>query len=286
MGIESSLTKTMANNAVIFLAIIFYCHSGMAQSQIPPLDCVINPYQTIELSSPVSGVLKEISVQHADYLEKGDVVAHLISDVELASVTLALARAEINSEISVNKVNHKFDLRRKERIDSLYSNNSVSFDAKDQADREYHLSKWRLKQAQDLQHIRALELERAKQQLEQKTIRSPIDGFVTKTYLNVGEYVDDQAVVRLAQLNPLKVKVIVPLQFYSSITPEQIANVFPESAPDSPLKAHVLSVDPMADAASGTFGIELTLENSDFKILAGQKCLIHLSESAVKSVAR
>ncbi len=264
--------------SVIFLAVFFGYHNVQGQSQIPPLDCVINPYQTIELASPVSGVLQEVSVNHSDYIHSGDTIARLTSNVEAASVILAQARAGITSEISVNKVNHNFDLRRKKRFDSLYDSNSVSFDAKDQADREFNLSKWRLQQAQDLQEIRLLELERAKQQLEQKTIRSPIDGFVTKKYLNVGEYVDEQPIVRLAQLNPLRIKVIVPLQYYQSIQQGQTATVFPESTPTQSVDATIESIDPMADAASGTFGIELTLENSEFAILAGQKCLIHLTK--------
>lgn len=266
---------------VIILVMVF-CHynaHGQNRDQIPALDCVINPYQTIDLASPVSGVLQGVAVEHGDYVNEGDIIARLNSNVESASVILAQARAGITSEISVNNVNHNFDIRRKKRFDSLYKSNSVSFDAKDQADREYNLSKWRLKQAKDLQEIRTLELERAKQQLEQKTIRSPINGFVTKKHLNVGEYVDEQPIARLAQLNPLRIKVIVPLQYYTLVKQDQSAKVFPESQPTDSVTAIIESIDPMADAASGTFSIELTLENTEFKILAGQKCLIHLDTS-------
>lgn len=241
---------------------------------IPAQDCLINPFQTVELASPVPGVLAKVVAEESDFIERGQVAAQMESSIEQASVRLAKARAEVSSEVEVNSVNYDFDQRRKARIDTLYAKQGVSFDAKDQADRDFALSKGRLQQAEDLQQIRTLELARAEAQRAQKTIRSPIDGFVVKRYKEAGEYVEDQPIVRIVQLDPLRVQTVVPVEHYRQLQLDMTAEVYPETSPTSAVTAVVSKIDRVADAASGTIGVELTLANPDYAILAGVKCTL------------
>jgi RND family efflux transporter MFP subunit len=249
----------------------------VAAEDLPPLDCVISPYQVVDLASPVPGVLDKIFVGESDYIEQGEVAASLEAGVERASVVLAKARAAIESEVRVSDVNLDFDQRRKERMDVLYQKNTVSVDIKDEADREYNLSTWRLQQAQDLRGIRQLELLRAEEQLRQKTVRTPIAGFVLEQFKDTGEYVEDQPIMRIAQLDPLYVEAIVPIQYYSQIREGMLARVHPETSTQEAREAQVTVVDRVGDAASGTFSVRLTLPNPDYGILAGVKCSMQFS---------
>ncbi|WP_460052454.1 efflux RND transporter periplasmic adaptor subunit [Sessilibacter sp. MAH2] len=261
------------------LSIALLTASAAVAAPLPAMDCLINPFQTIDLSSPVAGVIAKLHVEHGVYVNENEIVAQLSAEVEKASVELASVRAAVTSEVGINAVNKEYDEKRKKRIDTLYKSNSVSYDVKDQADRDFDLSQWRLKQAEDLQNIRHLELVRAEEQLQQKIIKSPISGFVTKRFKDVGEYVEEQPIVRIAQLHPLKIEVIVPISYYSQISIAQTAQIFPELHSDKPLTATVISIDPMADAASGTFGARLVLDNPQYTILAGQKCSLQFSEN-------
>lgn len=252
---------------------------GHSAEPIPPMDCIINPYRSVELASPVPGVLAEVSVGESTFVERGQITARLESDVELASVTLAKARSEVSSEVAVNNVNYDYDRKRKKRIDTLYAKKSVSFDTKDQADREFALSTHRLQQAKDLVEIRSLELQRAEAQLAQKTIRSPIDGFVIEHYKDPGEYVEDQAIMRIAQLDPLRVETVVPVAFLAQLQPGQTAQVHPETHSDNAVTATVTTIDRVADVASGTIAVQLTLPNPDYKLLAGVKCALEFDQT-------
>ncbi|MCR8921442.1 efflux RND transporter periplasmic adaptor subunit [Dasania sp. GY-MA-18] len=259
--------------------------SQQSQPELPPLDCVISPYQTVDLASSVPGVLNKIYVEKSDFIAKGKIAATLDAGVEQASVVLAQARADIESEVEVSKVNHAFDQRRKERIDALYEKKSVSFDTKDQAEREFNLSAWRLQQALDLKHIRQLELRRAQEQLKQKIIRTPIDGYVLQVFKESGEYVEDQPIMRIAQLDPLYVEAIVPIEFYGRISAGMTAQVYPETNVQQQREAVVTIVDKVGDAASGTFAVRLNLPNPDYQLPAGLKCSMKFTPAAATSVS-
>lgn len=262
----------VCKQSLSLLVAFFMVVSHTVAEQLPALDCVINPFQTVDLASSVPGVLDKVHVEKSDFIKKGEVAATLQSGVEQASVTLAKARAAIVSEVQVSKVNRAFDYRRKERIDALYEKQGVSFDTKDQAAREYDLSKWRVQQALDLKWIRELELRRAEEQLSQKTILTPIDGFVLQTFKVAGEYVEDQPIMRIAQLDPLHVETVVPIEFYGRILEGMTAQVYPETMVEQAREAVVSVIDRVGDAASGTFGVRLTLPNPNYQLPAGLKC--------------
>lgn len=247
--------------------------STMAAEQgFPPVDCIIGPHQVIDLSSAVPGVIDKVYKERSEFVEQDQVVAELASDVEKAAVKLAKARSEIESEVQVGQVNMVFAQRQQERIDSLFGKKAVSYQNKDEADREMELSRWQLQQARDLVNIRNLELNRARAELKQKTVRSPITGFVVKSFKSVGEYVEDQPIMRIAQLDPLNVEAIVPMELFGRVKPGMTAVVQLEALNFAPQEAEVVLVDRVGDAGSGTFGVRLSLPNPDYKIPAGLKC--------------
>lgn len=239
---------------------------------IPPVDCVISPYKVADISSAVPGVLQAVLVERSEWVEKGTVIARLASGVENANVALAKARSKIESEIQLGEAKLLFDEKRLSRIDQLHAKHAVSREKYEEADRNKELSIWELQQAKDLQKIRQLEVVRAEEQLKQKTIRAPFDGFILQKFKSEGEYIENQAIVRVAQLNPLLIEAIVPMENFGQIKVGMKALVYPELSTDDPQVAEVVSVDKMGDAASRTFGVRLTLPNPEYALTAGLKC--------------
>ena len=86
---------------------------------LPTLDCVIKPYVTVELGSPVEGVIQEIAVERNDLVEKGQVLARLKSDVEQATVSLAKARAGLDGAVEARRAALEFGKRKQARTDEL-----------------------------------------------------------------------------------------------------------------------------------------------------------------------
>ena len=280
----NGLEKMLASVRFIVIGFVSVVATDLAVAEeFQPVDCVINPYKVVDVSSAVSGVLDAVKVERSDWVKKGQVIATLESGIERASLALAKVRADIDSEINLSKVNLAFDEKYQARIGKLYERNVVSYKSKDEADREVELSNWEVQQAKDMKKVRKLELQRAKEQVKQKTIRAPFDGFVIQKFKTEGEYVEDLPIVRIAQFDPLLIEAIVPMELFGKIEIGMVGLVYPELYSDDPKQAQVVAVDRMGDAASRTFGVRLELPNPEFKIPAGLKCEMKFNAVAVAS---
>ena len=252
---------------------------------MPAVDCVINPYRVVDVSSPVAGVIENLLVDRSQRVNAGQVLARLEASVERANVELARYRAGVESEVELGRVNINFDRMRKQRIDSLLEENNVSRELADQVEREVQLSEWKLRQARELAKIRKLELLKAEAQLGQKSIAAPFDGFVQDIFKYPGEYVEDQAIARLVQLDPLVIEAIVPMENFGRIRPGMEADVVTDILLKESLRGEVIAVDRVGDTASNTFGVKLSMPNPDNRIPAGLKCVATFDETAPEQVA-
>ncbi len=248
---------------------------GAALAELPELDCVIEPHELVDVGSAAQGLIQHVYVERNDTVEAGQTLAELHSGVEKASVALARERARVTSEIETRRVNLALSKRKHGRIDKLFQQNAVSFDQKDELETDALVSGLLLRQAQEKRRIAELELGRAEEVLKLRTIRSPFSGVVVERYKSAGEFiVDDRPLLKLAQLDPLRVEVIAPVTMYGQVRAGMSAKVTPEAPEDGTFTATVETVDRVVDAASGTFGIRLDLPNAEGQLPAGLRCRV------------
>lgn len=265
-------------STVVFLAALVAI-SGPPTSAEPralfdleALDCVIDPSQVSDLGSGVPGLLRAVQVDRSDFVTAGQVVAQLDSGVETAAVALAKARAELTAEVDLRRVNAAFGKRQEARSDDLFRKQVISENDMDQRQTETRIAQLQLLQARDNQRLAAMDLTRAEEVLQRRTIRTPISGVVMERFKSAGEYVDEQPVLRVAQLDPLHVEVILPVEVLGQVEPGMQAEVWSEAVSDQVWHAEVSRIDRVADAASGTYGVRLILPNPDYQIPAGLRC--------------
>lgn len=259
---------------------IFFCLAVPTFAEkklIDDLDCMIDPYKTVELSSPVQGVLEEVLVNRGDSVKKGQLLARLKSGVEQAGVNLARARAESMTEIKVNSKRYELSMRTLKRVEVLYQKNLVPQDQYDEASTTAIVGELEVLLAKERHHVAQLELKRAEEILKLRSIFSPINGVVVERYKSPGEFVEDQPLLKLAQLNPLNVEVIIPITMLGTIKKGMTVQVHPEKPVGGSYKAKVVVVDPVVDSASGTFGVRLELPNNKHKISAGLTCDVNFT---------
>jgi len=242
--------------------------------EMSTFDCLIEPHRVIEVNSSVQGKIASISVERSDPVEQGQVLIELDSDVEKATVELARARLGMDSELKTRQVSRAFAKRKLVRFDDLYREDVVSQQKQDEVKTEAVLAGLQLKQAGENMQVAVLELKRAEAILNQRTVRSPLSGVVVERYKSPGEFVEDEPILRLAQLDPLNVEVILPAELFGTIKQGMSARVMPEAPRDSTYTAVVTIVDRVIDASSGTFGIRLELPNPDYALPGGLKCLV------------
>lgn len=233
---------------VISVVSVLICMpSAVSAQEMYTLEGLIEPSRTVNIASPVEGILSEVLVDRGDIVKKEQVIARLDSKIERAAMDLARARVE-------------FSKRKVERNEDLYRKELLSIHEKDEMETELEILELQLRQAEE--------------EVETRTIRSSIDGVVVERFLSPGEHVGDESIVEIACIDPLYVEVVVPAERFGTITQGTKAEVVIESPKQARYSAWIIVVDRVIDAASGTFGVRLLLENPNYTLPSGLKCKV------------
>jgi RND family efflux transporter MFP subunit len=236
-------TSRLLAHLLLYPAFAFFVTSGDVDAQ--KFECLVEPYLEVGVSSAVAGMLDEVLVDRGDVVRRGQVLAKLHSAVEEAHYELVKARAE-------------FAKRQVARNEELYLKQMISSHEKDELETNAHLLQ--------------LELRELEEQLKMRTIHSPLDGVVVERLFSAGEFVNDVVVFELAQIDPLRVEVTIPVQLYGQIKVGMTGKIQWEAPLTAVQSATVTVVDPVVDAASGTIGVRLELPNPNHTLPAGTQC--------------
>lgn len=213
--------------------------------------CLLTPSIDIQIASPVIGVIKRVRVKRGDRVKKNQVLVELHSEVEKATLKL-------------NEAQSDYGKRTIERNEDLYSKKLISEQEKDEIIMNNKIYSYEKQQTEAL--------------IEQKIIRSPVDGVVVDTFLDPGEYVGEEPIMQVVNLDPLYVEVVLPSTSFGTVKKGDVAEVTLDAPLNSTHKAKVIITDPVLDAASGTFGVRLELDNPSYKLPSGLKCKIHFND--------
>lgn len=242
-------------------------------------DCVIYPSLVADLGSSVAGLLEHVPVDRGDSVREGEVVAVLESADERAALELARIRAESRAEVALREAGASFAERRRRRSEELQDRQLISESDVDERETEARIGRIQLRQANENVEIALVELRRAEESLAQRTIRSPFDAVVVERHRTIGELVENKPILSIARLDPLHVEVIVPVEEIERLRPGLQAQVSVAEREGVFWTATVSRIDPVADVASGTYGVRLSLPNPDHAIPSGRRCRVRFLES-------
>lgn len=240
-------------------------------------DCMIEARQTVEIRSPVEAVIESVKVKRGDLVMRGQVLVTLESGPERAALALAQSRARMQGEIKSAEARVGIAEKKTQRAEELFKQNFTSAHARDEARAELELAQEELRRARDNQRLSELEAARAAEVLALRTIRSPLEGVVIEVLLKPGEFGAisfKDPILKLAEIHPLHVEVVLPVSAYGQVRAGQRATVRPESPVGGSYPTTVKLVDRIVDAASGTFGVRLELPNRQHKLPAGVRCRV------------
>jgi RND family efflux transporter MFP subunit len=240
-------------------------------------DCLIEARQQVDVRSSAEGVIESVHVRRGDIIKKGQLLARLASGPESAALDLARSRASMEGELKAADARVEITRKKWERADELHKRSFVSANAKDEAEAEYRLALEQARAVREGRKLAELEVKRSEEVLQQRSIYSPVNGVVVALLLNPGELASSNQkdpILRLVEIDPLNVELVLPLSQFGKIKVGQRARVQPEQPVGGSHGATVEIVDPTLDAASGTFGVRLRLPNPGGRIPAGVKCRV------------
>jgi RND family efflux transporter MFP subunit len=172
-------------------------------------DCIAEARQLVDIRTPVEGLIEKVSVERADPVKKGQVLVTLESGPERAALAIARSKAGMAGPVEAAQARVQFAKSKEKRQEELFRQNFVSSSALDEARTERKLAESELHVAVENQKLAELEVRRAEELLNMRTIRSPLDGVVVQRYLKAGEFANSNVkdpILKLAQVDPLNVK--------------------------------------------------------------------------------
>src|SRR5262245_52255357 len=139
-------------------------------------ECVIEPHQVVKLASPVVGVIGRLDIDRGDIVRQGQIVGKLEDGVEAAALELARARA--TNEYTIKSIEARLDYLQKKyaRLEELHAKAVSSRAALEEAEAEAKATEQQLKEARLNRELAYLQMRQAEEVLNQRTLRSPING--------------------------------------------------------------------------------------------------------------
>ena len=155
------------------------------------------------------------------------------------------------SEIRSREARVELAQKQVDRVRDLGTTNAIASQVVDEAETDLIIEQIALEQANESRLLAQLDLERAERVLALRTIRSPVTGVVVRIYTSASESVEDRPIMQIAQIDPLYVQAIAPVEQFGSIEAGMLTKVFPEEPIGGEFEATVSLVERVIDASSG-----------------------------------
>lgn len=245
-------------------------------------DCLIEPTQMVEVGSSVTGRIDRVYVKRGDLVRKMQTLATLESDAERAASELAKFKSQQVGPTRMAESKMEFSKKKLNRRQEMASQKLMALQDSEDTEAEFRLAEAEFQVAKENRQIAGLELQQQNSLLNLRTIKSPVDGVVVDQGAFQGEVFElgsnKKYIFKVAEMNPLRVHVILPKHVFGLLKHGMSANVTPEVPQGSNYSAKVNMVDRLIDAASGTFVVFLEMSNPKLEIPAGVKCKVVFPE--------
>jgi RND family efflux transporter MFP subunit len=264
------------------------CMLALAAStaQAATIEGFTEPSRKIELSPAESGIITTIDVHEGQSVRKGQRLALL--DCDVLYVTLDMAKASMQSRGRLDSARAERDLRalRLSRLEELKTRGHATQDELDRARADLQVAEANLLATIEQHKLDELEYKKTQAMIERRTLRSPIDGVITRIFKEEHEYVAANApvVLSVVQLDVLRVIFSVPTPLAMTM---QVGRDVPLafSEPDGQAIGRVEAIAPITEAESGTVRVKVLVDNPGGRFRAGVRCTLELPDAPSEPAA-
>lgn len=265
----------------ILPAVLLFClpASGPAKAQIDLSGLGFDGFsvaaRTVTVAALESGRLDRLDVKVGARVSEGQVIGVLDDSLQQVGVEAARAMAEMRGTVEAAEADHRAHAVRLEQLQTLQQQGVARPEEVIRAQAEYEVAAARALSAKEELAVRAIELQRAEEQLRRRQIVAPIPGTVVKVFCVPGEFVspNDPSIVTIVDTGQLIGEFNVPAHEARKFTigGRVKVNVMSQA---SPLSGIVEMISPVIDGESGTRKIEVTVENKSGALLAGDRWIL------------
>ncbi len=238
---------------------------------------VTEPVRQVDLSFSEPGILRALEVEEGDAVTAGQVLGSLDNRIFEAQLKIARIRSESSAQLEAAQAELEMRSRRLAQIEELATRRSANEDELAKARSDHATADAAVRLAREEREALRLEAALIEAQIEQRTLRSPISGVVTRVYRDAGENVSqaDLVVLTLACLDPLEIVIHVDTALAQTLQPEQVLPVR-EREGGLAGQASVAFISPVTEASSGTTRVRLRLPNPQGAHRSGLKYTVEI----------
>ena len=219
------------------------------------------------LSSRVAGVVREVHVSEGDWVAAGQMIISL--DPAIAELEVASARARVEEAIARQKEAKRRQLEYQSLIDrnAVASTSLASAVADEQAARAA-VSRQRA------------ELRRFEELLSRHALKAPFAGIVAEEHVEAGQWVKvDSPVVKLVELDRVRVRAALPQRYFRRIDSEADARVIFDALPNEVFSGKALTLVGVGNQATRSFPLLVELANAQHRIAPGMSARVFIELS-------
>lgn len=225
----------------------------------------VEPYATVALKARVDGQIVEVNFKEGQEVRKGAALFKI--DSRPFEATLRQAEANLMRDTAQKEQTRSQERRYQE----LLQKNFVSKEA-------YAQFRTNADSAEASALASKAAVENARLQLEYCTIHSPIDGFVGKVMLQMGNMVkanDTNPLVIINQVRPIYVNFAVPEQHLSAIRGymgkgQLSVEALPPNSDKAAMSGTLSFIDNAVDTTTATIKLKAVFPNKDLALWPGQ----------------
>jgi len=234
----------------------------------------------VDVAAQREGVIARVVADVGAPVHRGDLLAEidnrqLVADNDAAEARVRYAQFQLQhfaAEIKVRQTDldrdeamFKAELITAQQVEhSRYAVESQKFE--EQREREA------LKSAQD--GLKSLQLE-----LEKTRITAPFDGVVARRYVRAGQKVAlNERLFWITAMAPLNVRFTVPQEFSGKLHRGDEISVASAASPEQRHPAHITSISPVVDPASGTLEVQAQVAAGSRDLVPGMTVNIRVSQ--------
>lgn len=208
-------------------------------------------------------------------MTQSQILGQLDQTLLQASLSIAERNRTAMGRLNSAAADSRLRKERSDKLKILFERKHASQEEIDRSLVESEVSLAQLLAVQEELQIRSLEYDRIQIQIEQRNVRSPIDGVVTRVHRDVGEFVsaNEPVVATVVQLDPLIATYSVPSVFQKELKVDAATQMV---IGDTRVAAQgtIEYVSPTIDAQSGTIQVKVRLPNPDNLYRSGEKCML------------
>ena len=243
---------------------------GRDLQAIDMLPGVVEAWQTVDLTTPVSGVIREMTAREMQQVERDEVLAVL--DDRLARASLAAAEAVAEREASLRRAQSNVSLAEKylARVRDAYERQAASALELDEARGRLEEAQAGLAQALEQKREADAQVSLERVRLAGHELRAPFAGTVMRITGRPGAAANpNQSLLRLTNLSQLRVALYVPVEYFGRLAVGQEYTLAAEAPAPPRVRAVLIAEEPIIDAATDTFRCVFEIDNSELLLPSG-----------------